>query len=235
MDIPTCRICQATLDEDKTSDLISPCLCTGSMLYVHIHCLHTWRQMSVNPHSYYQCNACLYKYRFVRLHYARYITHPVTMVLVTILSSVFIVLLLAYLIKYITVLFVGFPDNDNVWVVSSHLIHSTIVFIGAIFITGFSFVCVLSGAVGGMEYSDINVILDLYNDYTKETGSESESGALKTAFMSLGYACSFMGFGIFLYCTYYFISKKCRSTLKTLSGKIVSVHHDRRRGGVQQL
>ena len=35
-----CRICLE--DEDELDKLISPCLCNGTMKYVHYECLHKW-------------------------------------------------------------------------------------------------------------------------------------------------------------------------------------------------
>ena len=59
-DAPCCRICQCTQQENPTSKLIRPCKCSGSLLYVHIACLNTWRATSENAN--YHCNICGYKY-----------------------------------------------------------------------------------------------------------------------------------------------------------------------------
>ena len=39
---PACRICMDGLD-DSDIPLISPCLCRGSLRYVHAGCLNRWR------------------------------------------------------------------------------------------------------------------------------------------------------------------------------------------------
>ena len=41
--------------------MFSPCLCRGSMRYVHVHCLNEWRTMSVNSRSFYECDQCRYR------------------------------------------------------------------------------------------------------------------------------------------------------------------------------
>ena len=62
-----CRICFAGADVGR---LVSPCLCSGSMRFVHLDCLSEWRRRSANPKSHYQCENCLYRYSFRRAHYA---------------------------------------------------------------------------------------------------------------------------------------------------------------------
>jgi len=48
-----CRICYCS-EEDLQSPLISPCLCSGSMKYIHFQCLQTWikSKISVKISSY---------------------------------------------------------------------------------------------------------------------------------------------------------------------------------------
>eukprot|EP00931_Biecheleriopsis_adriatica_P011997 TRINITY_DN11309_c0_g1_i4.p1 TRINITY_DN11309_c0_g1~~TRINITY_DN11309_c0_g1_i4.p1 ORF type:complete len:950 (+),score=176.06 TRINITY_DN11309_c0_g1_i4:58-2850(+) len=47
---PSCRIC---FGGSECGPLISPCLCRGSVRYVHADCLNTWRTSSANPESSY--------------------------------------------------------------------------------------------------------------------------------------------------------------------------------------
>lgn len=39
--IPCCRICLQT-EESDANPLISPCLCSGTMKYLHVECLQKW-------------------------------------------------------------------------------------------------------------------------------------------------------------------------------------------------
>jgi hypothetical protein len=50
--------------------LISPCRCRGTMKFVHLSCLNSWRYTSPNAKSVYQCDQCGYKYNFNRTQYA---------------------------------------------------------------------------------------------------------------------------------------------------------------------
>ena len=50
--------------------LLSPCLCTGSMRFVHARCLTEWRTASSNPRSFYQCDSCQYRYNIARTKWA---------------------------------------------------------------------------------------------------------------------------------------------------------------------
>ncbi|KAG8955700.1 hypothetical protein FRC04_007691 [Tulasnella sp. 424] len=58
---PTCRIC---LDDEESSSLIRPCLCRGTMQYVHIECLTAWRKSSTkeNIRGGIACEQCQSKY-----------------------------------------------------------------------------------------------------------------------------------------------------------------------------
>lgn len=60
MDEPQCRICfeGACSDNDP---LISPCLCSGSIAFVHLRCLSRWITISNNTH----CNMCGANYTFI--------------------------------------------------------------------------------------------------------------------------------------------------------------------------
>ena len=61
---PMCRICMDGVDEEETlGALISPCLCRGSMQYVHRGCLNRWRVASANARSTTHCDNCQYRYR----------------------------------------------------------------------------------------------------------------------------------------------------------------------------
>jgi len=55
----TCRICYMGPEAGK---LISPCLCRGSIRYVHATCLHQWRNSAQTPNAFYECNMCKYRY-----------------------------------------------------------------------------------------------------------------------------------------------------------------------------
>jgi hypothetical protein len=65
MEEPICRICL-----EPHGNLFSPCLCSGTMKYVHETCLDTWHKKSINALSSTRCEQCRYTYR-LQSHYVR--------------------------------------------------------------------------------------------------------------------------------------------------------------------
>jgi len=64
-----CRIClDGPESERELGRLIRPCLCKGSISYVHLKCLHKWRSMSASKSAFFACPQCHYQYRFARTH-----------------------------------------------------------------------------------------------------------------------------------------------------------------------
>lgn len=74
--------------------LISPCLCKGSIKYMHEGCLKLW--MNENPSKGYKCDICKYEYRIERLSWAQRLRSPL------------ISLLMTLAILFITVFLLGF-------------------------------------------------------------------------------------------------------------------------------
>ena len=66
-----CRICFGSAYENGAGALFSPCLCTGSMRFVHASCLNEWRLHSANPRSFFQCDQCSYQYNVERTRWAQ--------------------------------------------------------------------------------------------------------------------------------------------------------------------
>ncbi|KAG9064865.1 hypothetical protein KI688_003126 [Linnemannia hyalina] len=95
-----CRICLGGADEEDTlGHLISPCLCKGSMKYVHIECLNAWRTRSPKPESHYKCDTCKYAFSFRRTSFARYLGHPLTVFVLTIAAFVLLVFAAGFAMK----------------------------------------------------------------------------------------------------------------------------------------
>lgn len=56
-DEKVCRICQCSEEEaPEQGKLFSPCHCRGTMRYIHVKCLETWRRVSANATSNFQCD-----------------------------------------------------------------------------------------------------------------------------------------------------------------------------------
>lgn len=76
----SCRICMGDASEGK---LFSPCLCKGTMRFVHVHCLQRWRQEKERAPSYYRCDQCHYQYNMKRVDAAGFFKHPCVVELFT--------------------------------------------------------------------------------------------------------------------------------------------------------
>ncbi|KAI1817586.1 hypothetical protein GGS20DRAFT_531836 [Poronia punctata] len=61
--------------------LINPCLCKGSIKYLHEGCLKLW--MNENPSKGYKCDICKYDYRIERLSWAQRLRSPLLSLLMT--------------------------------------------------------------------------------------------------------------------------------------------------------
>ncbi|KAI1173064.1 hypothetical protein F4777DRAFT_559437 [Nemania sp. FL0916] len=82
------------VSDDGLGRLISPCLCRGSIRYMHEGCLQLW--MNENPARGYQCDICKYRYRMERLSWAQRIRSPV------------ISLIMTLMILFVTIFLLGF-------------------------------------------------------------------------------------------------------------------------------
>lgn len=85
----------------EVGQLVSPCLCAGSMRFVHLECLTQWRTTSTNPLSFVQCEQCLYKYSFRRALYASVLRSALVLHFFTLLVLAAILLLCSLLTQYL--------------------------------------------------------------------------------------------------------------------------------------
>lgn len=68
-----CRICFSGVEEEPTlGRLFSPCKCSGTMKYVHIKCLDTWRYTGGRKENFYECTQCKYKYNLLRTSFSSF-------------------------------------------------------------------------------------------------------------------------------------------------------------------
>jgi len=93
-----CRIC---LDgEDATlGQLIRPCLCKGSMTYVHVGCLKRWRVSSASK-NFFACPVCHYQYRLGRTLVVGIATNPVVVGAFTSIFFTVLVLCASFITTY---------------------------------------------------------------------------------------------------------------------------------------
>ncbi|KAH7928554.1 hypothetical protein BV22DRAFT_1082915 [Leucogyrophana mollusca] len=105
-----CRICFGDeSDRQELGRLIRPCLCKGSLSYVHIGCLQKWRNSTISQSAFYSCPQCRYRYHFARTRVVGLATHPVV---VGVLSS-FLFTILVLCSSYITTYFLHYFEDDS--------------------------------------------------------------------------------------------------------------------------
>ncbi|ETW87406.1 hypothetical protein HETIRDRAFT_469399 [Heterobasidion irregulare TC 32-1] len=102
-----CRICLDGTD-DTLGRLIRPCLCKGSISYVHVKCLQRWRNSSPTASAFFTCPQCHYQYRFARTQIVGLATNPVV---IAALSTVFFVLLVLASSTITTTFISAFDDT----------------------------------------------------------------------------------------------------------------------------
>ncbi|KAJ2964941.1 hypothetical protein NQZ79_g130 [Umbelopsis isabellina] len=102
-----CRICFCSKDDDRAdvyaprdvNPLIQPCLCKGSMAYVHIRCLQRWR--AERGKQAFQCEICNYSYNISRPFWAKIIGSPILAGFLTLVIIFGFLLAIAYIVKVI--------------------------------------------------------------------------------------------------------------------------------------
>jgi hypothetical protein len=96
----TCRIC---FDDDSAGALFKPCLCDGSMKYIHVSCLDQWREvggarggLAAATH----CPQCQYEYKFDNfVPQLKFLTHPSAIKILALVIS-FILYAALWLVSY---------------------------------------------------------------------------------------------------------------------------------------
>ncbi|KDN49285.1 hypothetical protein RSAG8_01987, partial [Rhizoctonia solani AG-8 WAC10335] len=96
-----CRICLAGAEEEtELGRLISPCLCRGSIRYVHVNCLKQWRTMSQSRGAFWSCPQCGFKYALARTRAVGLAKSPVILSTASMVLFTLIVLLSSFLGTY---------------------------------------------------------------------------------------------------------------------------------------
>lgn len=95
-----CRICHGGAEDGR---LISPCLCKGSMMYVHVACLQKWRAVGGSRH-YFRCDTCHYEYQLRRVAWARWLSKAWVSHVLTIFVLLLLVLVAGYVGRLLSAL-----------------------------------------------------------------------------------------------------------------------------------
>ncbi|KAI0313507.1 hypothetical protein OF83DRAFT_1165569 [Amylostereum chailletii] len=101
-----CKICLDG-EDPELGRLIHPCLCKGTISYVHVKCLHLWRNSSDS--AFYACRVCHYRYNFARTRVAGMATNPLA---IGALSSVFFTLIVLASSFLSTAILSALDDSD---------------------------------------------------------------------------------------------------------------------------
>ena len=92
-DEPCCRICLSTESDPTGADrLFRPCLCQGTMAYVHVGCLNAWRSRSRNSSAFFRCEQCHFEYNIQRSRWSHALTSERT---IRSLAAVLLICLIA--------------------------------------------------------------------------------------------------------------------------------------------
>ncbi|KAF7347896.1 RING-CH-type domain-containing protein [Mycena venus] len=105
-----CRICLCGTEEEAAlGRLIKPCLCKGSISFVHLKCLQRWRNSSASQSAFFSCPQCHYKYRFARTRIVGIATNPAV---VGALSAILFTMLVL-LSSFITTFFMSWFEEPS--------------------------------------------------------------------------------------------------------------------------
>ncbi|KZP16815.1 hypothetical protein FIBSPDRAFT_934405 [Athelia psychrophila] len=104
-----CRICLDGDDDPDLGRLIRPCLCKGSMTYVHVSCLNRWRANAASRQGFFKCSVCGYRYRLGRTRVAGIASNPV----VTGALSAFLFTLLVLAASFVTTFFTAAIERPS--------------------------------------------------------------------------------------------------------------------------
>ena len=80
--------------------LFSPCKCDGTMAYVHVSCLNTWRSSASNRKAFYRCENCHYKYNIKRTAWHAYLSNWMYVLLLSNIILTLIIVVSGMLLTY---------------------------------------------------------------------------------------------------------------------------------------
>lgn len=120
-----CRICFE--EEPNDSNLIIPCRCSGTSIYIHRRCLDTWRNTSTNNMD--KCNTCKFPYVIEKVRDPREkektIKHTFNVIL-TIIIFIVIFLVIFIVLFCIAAYILGGGKRDKKWGITLYLIFASI-------------------------------------------------------------------------------------------------------------
>lgn len=103
-----CRIC---LENDNKNDMISPCLCDGSLSCVHRTCLDYWRTENAHKKSSQYCEICKFKYVIENVVYDK--IKLLKYYLLLIRDCILLILCFQPVIMFVAYLCKAYDENQN--------------------------------------------------------------------------------------------------------------------------
>lgn len=200
-DKPCCRICF-----ESEGALFHPCLCNGSQRYIHQTCLEEWRNSNAN--NLYRCPTCHCYYRFARVLTARFLQHPITLCLSTLLVIGLSVAFVAFFIRWFCVLFFGMQLSRSAFALSTRLVWWSVLVIG--FLTLMATIL-----VEDTNRNHVNI-----GSFFQDVNWYYIDGPVINFF---GYSISLFGFGLFIRAVYNSIEQRIDQLLRSLGNRIVEI------------
>ncbi|KAJ8495633.1 hypothetical protein ONZ51_g1583 [Trametes cubensis] len=102
-----CRICLDG-EDPELGRLIRPCLCKGTISYVHVKCLQKWRNTAASKSAFYACPQCGYHYHFARTRIVGVATNPVVIAAL----STFLFSIIVLMSSFVATWYIGDADDD---------------------------------------------------------------------------------------------------------------------------
>ncbi|KAL0247736.1 hypothetical protein I308_103814 [Cryptococcus tetragattii IND107] len=97
-----CRICFSGPEEqDALGRLISPCMCRGSMRYVHVSCINAWRGTGANAKAFMECPQCHFRYQIRRTRVSGLATSKPILLLCTFLLFSILSITLGSILRFL--------------------------------------------------------------------------------------------------------------------------------------
>ncbi|KAI0778295.1 zf-C3HC4-domain-containing protein [Trametes elegans] len=125
-----CRICLDG-EDPELGRLIRPCLCKGSISYVHVKCLQRWRNTSASRSAFYACPQCGYHYHFARTRVVGIATNPIVIAAL----STFFFTAIVILSSFVTTRFMGDTDSEDSYLYWSSIYYPVDIFRGLVRMT----------------------------------------------------------------------------------------------------
>jgi len=114
-----CRICHGFADQET---LISPCLCKGSMRYVHLSCLNQWRHTNLDNDKFSKCETCQYNYQLEhRGALSAFFASKLCLWILSVSLFLFLILTAGFLGKYVTVKLMEVEHDNQAKIFSKYL------------------------------------------------------------------------------------------------------------------